>query len=125
MTIPRLRRQVSLTSANGRAVVIGDRVTERVLTVNSVTIGLRISDTLYYGDGEWDKIPYSCDVTLSVELPKELTTINERLAVIPDAVEQTKELVYDAMQSHIEQTRDKIREQFSDKFGRRPAGRSK
>ena len=79
----------------------------------SVTCGLtrKVSDAVYWGDGTWDKIPFSVEVFTSVTLScgqttEELTSAKERAYEI--AWETSEENMGHAVVSHVEDIKGRL-----------------
>ena len=79
----------------------------------SVTCGLtrKVSDSVYWGDGTWDKIPFSVEVFTSVTLScgqteEELTSAKERAYEI--AWETSEENMGHAVVSHVEDIKGRL-----------------
>jgi len=107
------RGQAALKDGGVHVSISETGISEEVLIINTVKIGLRISDTLRYSGGEWDKIPYSCDIELNVGVKTGDISLPEKMTLISAAVETVKAAIKREMMSYIEDTRENIRSAYS------------
>lgn len=85
---------------------------QTVLAGYKVNVSFKINDSVRYGGGDWDKIPFS--IGLSVDIP---THGSDEIPYLTCKLAEARELLFQSMQESIIASRKRIRDELcAEKF---------